>query len=111
MTDERPDSLAAQAASWVPPWERAQRPPDPDYAAAHRVGADEDGTEDDDEELTESNLSDDDDDFDPAFEGPNPAEGGTEVPPELPPFPGESGGAPTVDAPQDVLPVVERDDR
>ncbi|BCJ55861.1 hypothetical protein Asp14428_73360 [Actinoplanes sp. NBRC 14428] len=36
MTDERPNSLAAQAASWVPPWERAQRPPDPAYAAAHR---------------------------------------------------------------------------
>jgi segregation and condensation protein B len=26
--DERPDSLAAQAASWVPPWERQQRQPD-----------------------------------------------------------------------------------
>jgi segregation and condensation protein B len=107
MTDERPDSLAAQAASWVPPWERAQRPPDPDYAAAHRAGADEAGAEDDDEELAESNLSDDDDDVDPAFEGPNPAEGGTEVPPELPPFPGESGGAPTVDAPQELPGEVE----
>jgi segregation and condensation protein B len=32
VSDERPNSLAAQAASWVPPWERAQRPPDPAYA-------------------------------------------------------------------------------
>jgi segregation and condensation protein B len=32
--DERPDSLAAQAASWVPPWERVPRLPDRGYAAA-----------------------------------------------------------------------------
>ena len=102
MTDERPDSLAAQAASWVPPWERAQRPPDPDYAAAHRAGADEAGGEDDDEELTESSLSDDDDDFDPAFEGSNP-----DVPAELPPFPEETGGPATVDAPRELPGHVE----
>jgi segregation and condensation protein B len=95
MTDERSDSLAAQAASWVPPWERTTRPPDANYAAAHREGAD-------DEELAEADLSDDDDDFDPAFEGPSPTGGETEVPPELPPFEGESGGAPTVDAPQEL---------
>jgi segregation and condensation protein B len=33
VTDERPESLAAQAASWVPPWERAPRPPDREYQA------------------------------------------------------------------------------
>ena len=33
-TDKRPDSLAAQAASWVPPWERPPRPPDRAYQAA-----------------------------------------------------------------------------
>jgi segregation and condensation protein B len=33
VTDERPDSLAAQAASWVPPWERSPREPDRDYQA------------------------------------------------------------------------------
>ena len=32
--DERPDSLAAQAAAWVPPWERAPRTPDRAYQAA-----------------------------------------------------------------------------
>ena len=31
--DERPDSLAAQAAAWVPPWERPQRPPDRGFQA------------------------------------------------------------------------------
>ena len=34
MTDERPESLASQAASWVPPWERAARQPDRSYQAA-----------------------------------------------------------------------------
>ena len=33
MTDERPDSLAAQAASWVPPWERSSREPDRSFQA------------------------------------------------------------------------------
>ena len=33
MSDERSDSLAAQAASWVPPWERTPRPPDRDFQA------------------------------------------------------------------------------
>ena len=31
--DERPESLAAQAASWVPPWERQQQPPDRAFQA------------------------------------------------------------------------------
>ena len=48
MTDERPESLAAQAASWVPPWERAPRPPDPEFAAKARA------EESDDEEIDES---------------------------------------------------------
>jgi len=94
MTDERPESLAAQAASWVPPWERAPRPPDPNFAAKARAG------ESDDEELAESNLADDDD-FDPAVEGPDPATGDG-VPAELPPFPEEAGGPPTVDAPREM---------
>ena len=38
-TDERPDSLAAQAAAWVPPWERRQRPPDRAYQAAAEAEA------------------------------------------------------------------------
>ena len=37
--DERPDSLAAQAAAWVPPWERPQRPPDRDFQAAAEAQA------------------------------------------------------------------------
>ncbi|GIM93053.1 hypothetical protein Ato02nite_048460 [Paractinoplanes toevensis] len=73
--DERPDTLADQAAAWVPPWERQQRPPDRAYQAAaedeaRRAG---EGTESaDDEELSEAGLSDDDDDFDEEFEGANP---------------------------------------
>lgn len=131
MTEERPDSLAAQAASWVPPWERAQRPPDAGYAAAARSAAGDDeelaeaglpddnselaeaplpdddeerpetGLSDDEQELAEAGLPDDDDDFD-VFEGPNPAEGGTSVPPEVPSFPGEANGDATVDAPQEL---------
>jgi segregation and condensation protein B len=102
MTDERPESLAAQAASWVPPWERANRSPDAGYAAASRSAA----GEDDDDARTEAGLSDDDD-FDPAFEGPNPAEAETGVPPELPSFPEEAEGPPTVDAPQELPGDVE----
>src|SRR5689334_20880736 len=110
MTDERPESLAAQAASWVPPWERAQRPPDPAYAAAHRepVGEEdgelavEPGLDDDGEAAVEPGL---DDDGEPAVEPDldgdgEPADGGDEVPPELPPVPGEATGPATVDAPQ-----------
>ena len=40
--DERPDSLAAQAAAWVPPWERQQRPPDRAYQAARHADAEAD---------------------------------------------------------------------
>ena len=36
MSDERPNSLAAQAASWVPPWERAPMAPDREYQASVR---------------------------------------------------------------------------
>ena len=49
MTDERPESLAAQAASWVPPWERAPRPPDREYQAkaiAEHEAAEADGADD-----------------------------------------------------------------
>jgi segregation and condensation protein B len=35
--DERPESLAAQAAAWVPPWERPRAEPDRAYEAAHRA--------------------------------------------------------------------------
>ena len=110
MTDERPDSLAAQAASWVPPWERASREPDRDYQAA----ADEpdipdsvdqpDSVEQPDEgtKVDEAGLSDDDDDFDEAFEGPNPPAYEEEVPPELAALPGEADGPATVDAPQEL---------
>jgi segregation and condensation protein B len=36
VSDERPNSLAAQAASWVPPWERAPMAPDRGYQASVR---------------------------------------------------------------------------
>jgi segregation and condensation protein B len=112
MTDERPDSLAAQAASWVPPWERPQPPLDRDYQAAagepDESGLVEDlagpvavAAPDDDEDRSGAGLSDDDDDFDDAFEGANPPSY-NEVPPELAPLPGESQGPATVDAPTEV---------
>jgi segregation and condensation protein B len=41
--DERPDSLAAQAAAWVPPWERPRTEPDRAYQAAHRATDGSDG--------------------------------------------------------------------
>lgn len=104
MTDERPDSLAAQAASWVPPWERAGREPDRGYQAAARA-----------EEFDD----DVDSDFDEAAENADPLPGPTasatpeepeetpdepaDVPAELPPLPGEAGGSATVDSPT-VLP-------
>ncbi len=103
-SDERPESLASQAASWVPPWERPQREPDRDsQASASSSASDEPGPDDDDEDRSAAGLSDDDDDFDPEFEGANPpgysADG---VPPELPPIPGETDVHPTVDAPAEL---------
>ena len=68
--DERPESLAAQAAAWVPPWERQQRTADREFqAGAHRTDDERPG---DDEDRSAAGLSDDDDDFDPAFERVNP---------------------------------------
>jgi segregation and condensation protein B len=109
VSDERPNSLAAQAASWVPPWERTPMAPDRDYQAsvAEQGAASLDGPDtadqpDEDEERDEAGLTSDDDDFDEAFEGTNPPEYGEDVPPELPPLPGESAGNATVDAPTEL---------
>ena len=62
-SDERPESLASQAASWVPPWERPQPDLDRDYQAtaeaAARASATDDNEEpDDDEERSSAGLSD-----------------------------------------------------
>ena len=107
-TDERPDSLAAQAASWVPPWERPQPPPDRDYQAAVTSPDIADDQPEDpsaeapepepDEDRSVTGQSDEDDDD---VDGAGPA-GAGELPPELPPLPGESGGTETVDAPTEV---------
>jgi segregation and condensation protein B len=115
VTDERPESLAAQAASWIPPWERAPREPDRGYQAAAEAagdGVDEPSAAVDEpdpadqpdagEEVDEAGLSDDDDDFDESFEGPNPAGYAEEVPTELAALPGEVDGPATVDAPQEL---------
>jgi segregation and condensation protein B len=115
-TDERPDSLAAQAASWVPPWERQQRSPgrarqasapDPDNSdnldnpddISDRV---DEPVPDDDEDRSAANLSEDDDDFDESFEGANPEGYEEGVPPELAPLPGEADGASAVDTPAEL---------
>jgi segregation and condensation protein B len=42
--DERPESLARQAASWVPPWERQQRPPDRRFQAEAEAEAEDELT-------------------------------------------------------------------
>jgi len=130
MTDERPDSLAAQAAAWVPPWERAQRPLDADYAAAHGSAAElaedddfaevglpgdgevsaagESGEEglaeaagSADGELAEADVSDDTGIV--AARLPDDDQGSVlegSDPAELPPLSGEVGGSATVDSPQ-----------
>jgi segregation and condensation protein B len=124
VSDERPDSLAAQAASWVPPWERQQPPPDRDYQVAAEAAATAEGSDsaerpdsveldsvegsdsaerpDDDEDRSSAGLSDDDDDFDESFEGANPPGHGEDVPAELPPLEGERGASTSVDAPVEV---------
>jgi segregation and condensation protein B len=74
-SDERSESLAAQAAAWVPPWERPQRPPDRAFQAAAEEAA-RAGDPDDAEERADVDLAaadDLEDDFDGAFEGANPA--------------------------------------
>jgi segregation and condensation protein B len=105
-TDERPDSLAAQAASWVPPWERTRRPPDRAHQAAAAEPDISDSVDgpvpDDDEDRSAANLSDDDDDFDETFEGASPEGYDEGVPPELAPLPGEVDGAAAVDAPAEL---------
>jgi segregation and condensation protein B len=53
--DERPDSLAAQAAAWVPPWERPRVEPDRAYEAAHRA-ADEANASSDDPDASPSDA-------------------------------------------------------
>ncbi len=115
-TDERPDSLAAQAASWVPPWERQQRSPDrvhqaaaPDPDNSDNLNNPDDTSDrvdgpvpDDDEDRSAANLSEDDDDFDESFEGANPEGYEEGVPPELAPLPGEADGASAVDTPAEL---------
>ncbi|MEU4692235.1 SMC-Scp complex subunit ScpB [Actinoplanes sp. NPDC023714] len=76
-SEEREDSLAAQAAAWVPPWER-RREPDRDYQDA--VDAPQDIPEDEDE--------------------PDPEPTEEEVGPELPlPDPIEEADEPVFDEP------------
>ncbi len=114
-TDERPESLAAQAAAWVPPWERRPAAPDPGYAAAVRAAAsDDDPGLDDEPDLhadpdVEGYLdpaspqaqasADADTDADDRA-GDDDGGTGADVPVELPPLPGEATGPATVDAPQ-----------
>jgi segregation and condensation protein B len=87
VTDERPDSLAAQAASWVPPWEREPRTPDRDFQA--RAAAEHDDAEDEDqgeEEQGEEEQGEEE-------QGEDVERAGVE------PIAGESEGPSTVDAP------------
>ena len=120
-TDERPESLAAQAAAWVPPWERTPAVPDPGYAAAVRAAASDDapGLVDDPDVHDDPDVEGDLDPASPQAQAPTADadadadaddvdgdvdgdEGGigADVPVELPPLPGEATGPATVDAPQ-----------
>ncbi len=87
-TDERSETLARQAAAWVPPWERTPR------AAAVPADAEPDDAELDDAELDDAEP----DDAEP--DGGDEGAGTDVVPDELPPVPGEAETPPTVDAPQ-----------
>jgi len=65
VTDERSQSLAAQAAAWVPPWERAPREPDRAYqAAATDPDISDDPDADDLDDLDADDLDADDLDAD-----------------------------------------------
>ena len=166
MSDERPESLAAQAASWVPPWERAPRSPDREFEARARAGdRDEPDPSDDDDldpaaedpsgddapaaaaprgaadgEVPGDGAPDGDALGDAAADGEVPGDGAPDgdapgdgapdgdapgdaaadgeagdaavddrVPAELPPFPEETGGPPTVDAPRELPGDEERE--
>jgi segregation and condensation protein B len=113
-TDERPESLAAQAAAWVPPWERQSAAPDPAYAASVTAAAATDAdtgldadaetgldadTDPDEEVTAADDDADEDNEEEIDAEDGDPA-GDGEVPAELPPMPGEVTGPVTVDAPQ-----------
>lgn len=98
--DERPESLAAQAAAWVPPWERQRPQLDREFQA--RAEHEARGEESDDEDRSEAGLSDDDDDFDPAFEGANPPSHEEPEVAAVEALPGEGDGAVAVDAPQEL---------
>ncbi|MEV6490507.1 SMC-Scp complex subunit ScpB [Actinoplanes sp. NPDC051633] len=80
VSDERPESLASQAASWVPPWERAPRTPDRDFQARAMA----------EHEAAEAADGDDDSDGEPFEQG------------EIEPIPGEADERGTVDAPVEV---------
>ena len=100
MTDERPDSLAAQAASWVPPWERAAREPD---RAKQPAAAEPDISDVDEDAAAEPSAGlDQPDGFPGDGEFPGDDEEAEQVPPELAALPGESGGPATVDAPREL---------
>lgn len=55
---QQPDSLAAQAAAWVPPWEREQRPPDRAYQAAAEAEARAELAGSDDDRAAADDLDD-----------------------------------------------------
>ncbi len=130
--DERPDSLAQQAAAWVPPWDRPQPPAmsspgspavDPvneDAPACDAPACDAHGTVRGDgvprdisshaaSSAAHGSCGDGSCGDGSCGDGScDVSEGGSddvdeelaEVPPELPPVPGEAQTAPTVDAPQ-----------
>ncbi|WIM94562.1 SMC-Scp complex subunit ScpB [Actinoplanes oblitus] len=85
MSDERPDSLAAQMGAWVPPWERKQDEPDREFQAGRPEAVD-----------APQMVPDDD--------GPEPTE--VEVGPELPlPDSVEEAAEQADDEPEESVPV------
>ncbi|BBH63396.1 hypothetical protein ACTI_00810 [Actinoplanes sp. OR16] len=100
-SEEREDSLAAQAAAWVPPWER-RRDPDRDFQDA--VDAPHDLPEDDDEdEGGEPAPEPTEEEVGPELPLPDPIEEAAEVADDEP---GEEEHVP-VDAPSAIEAVAE----
>jgi segregation and condensation protein B len=123
-TDERQDSLAAQAAAWVPPWERQQRPDRAYQAAAMAESAAAESAEGEsaagewaaaESAEGESASAESEESAEPGHSAqpdqpaeperpaePEAASDPDEVPPELAPLPGEADEQPAVDAPVEV---------
>jgi segregation and condensation protein B len=108
-SEERPESLAAQAAAWVPPWERS-REPDREYQAAAEAEHDSAGEQWDDED--ESHKADDTDDADLPADEVRPLvaiDAPQDVPDEDEPEPSEEEVGPELPLPEPIEEAADDD--